>query len=235
MRKAVVFSTSLIMYSLAAGGEPKAIDAIDLCASGLMEHLEATEVECPQDIADLPALTKVVCGQIPKNKRVSKHEFQNAIDEFIENECHSYRFDEEKIWKWNQSRRYKVKTYWASGSKFMVWEKAKKGHIILLYVKVCFDPPATPNPFGPESIFSPPVIIPETKTQPTYPPVALQLGYRGYVYFNRIIRKDGSMGELCLVGADPPDWGFADAAIEAVADWKFHPAEIEGEPIDVSC
>lgn len=73
--------------------------------------------------------------------------------------------------------------------------------------------------------------VPFRKVDPKYPPELRSLHVEGEVVLYAIIRKDGSVDSIQLVHSIDPR---LDAnAMEALAQWKFRPAEKRGEPIDL--
>jgi TonB family protein len=73
--------------------------------------------------------------------------------------------------------------------------------------------------------------VPLRKVDPKYPPELRTAHVEGEVVLYAVIRKDGTVDSIQLVhGVD----SHLDAnAIEALAQWKFQPAEKHGEPIDL--
>lgn len=73
--------------------------------------------------------------------------------------------------------------------------------------------------------------VPIRKVDPKYPPELRGAHVEGEVILYAIIRKDGTVDSIQLVhGID----AHLDAnAMEALAQWKFQPAEKRGEPIDL--
>jgi TonB family protein len=90
----------------------------------------------------------------------------------------------------------------------------------------------TPNPASDanrsEEIAEPAVL---RKVDPKYPPTAVAEHIEGEVVLYAVIRRDGSVDSIQLVkGIDPE----LDAnAMRALAQWKFRPAERQGEPVDL--
>ncbi len=77
--------------------------------------------------------------------------------------------------------------------------------------------------------FSQPVLV--HTVPPTYPPAALHRKAQGAVRFEATIAKDGSVKNLQVVSGDP----LLDvAAKEAVLQWKYRPALLNGEPVEVT-
>ena len=73
--------------------------------------------------------------------------------------------------------------------------------------------------------------IPLRKVDPKYPPEFRTSHVDGDVVLFAIIRKDGSVDSIQLVHSVDPQ---LDAnAMEALAQWKFRPAEKHGEPVDL--
>jgi TonB family protein len=73
--------------------------------------------------------------------------------------------------------------------------------------------------------------VPFRKVDPKYPPELRTMHVDGEVVLYAIIRKDGSVDSIQLVHSVDPR---LDAnAMEALAQWKFRPAERRGEPVDL--
>ena len=73
--------------------------------------------------------------------------------------------------------------------------------------------------------------VPLRKVDPKYPPEFRTSHVDGVVILYAIIRKDGSVDSIQLVHSVDPN---LDAnAMEALAQWKFRPAEKHGEPVDL--
>ncbi len=73
--------------------------------------------------------------------------------------------------------------------------------------------------------------VPLRKVDPKYPPELRASHVDGEVVLYAIIRKDGSVDSIQLVHSVDP---LLDAnAMDALAQWKFQPAERRGEPIDL--
>jgi TonB family protein len=66
---------------------------------------------------------------------------------------------------------------------------------------------------------------------PRYPAMAQRAGVAGAVVIRGIVRRDGTIDEVEVIKDLP--YGLGDAAREAVRRWRFRPATLRGEPIDV--
>jgi len=73
--------------------------------------------------------------------------------------------------------------------------------------------------------------VPLRKVDPKYPPELRTSHVDGEVILYAIIRKDGSVDSIQLVHS--VDSNLDANAMEALAQWKFRPAERGGEPVDL--
>lgn len=78
-----------------------------------------------------------------------------------------------------------------------------------------------------------PSLITGTMVQPTYPSEARVDRVEGRAILQAIIRADGTVGGIEVLGGNEPDEGFAEAAEAAVLKWRYEPATLDGEPVDV--
>ena len=93
------------------------------------------------------------------------------------------------------------------------------------------DPP--PGPRRPGGDVTHPSLIPESKVAPTYPELARQARLSGRVIVQAVILEDGTVEEIEVLLCDHPGVGFEEAAIEAISRWRYEPARLYGEPVDV--
>jgi protein TonB len=68
------------------------------------------------------------------------------------------------------------------------------------------------------------------RVEPVYPRIAQLSGISGVVKLHAIIGKDGSIQSLSLISGSPI---LAAAALEAVAQWRYRPYLLNGEPVEV--
>jgi protein TonB len=71
--------------------------------------------------------------------------------------------------------------------------------------------------------------VPLHKVDPRYPPLLAQAKIQGEVVLYAIIRKDGSVDSIQLVHSLDPV--LDQNAMEALAHWKFRPAERAGNAV----
>jgi len=71
-----------------------------------------------------------------------------------------------------------------------------------------------------------PVATPE----PTYPPAAFRQGVGGWVEVEYTVNERGATTDVAVVAAEPRGV-FDDAAVAAVAGWKYRPRIVNGQPV----
>ena len=81
-----------------------------------------------------------------------------------------------------------------------------------------------------DGVIKPPTIA-EARTRPVYTQEALAAGIQGTVILGVVIRKSGRVGPIRIDQSLDP--GLDAQALEAVKYWRFQPAEVDGEPINV--
>ena len=102
------------------------------------------------------------------------------------------------------------------------------GSWILNFAELNEDDPLPYSRAGATDLAGP---VPFRKVDPKYPPELRTEHVEGEVVLYAIIRKDGSVDSIQLVHSVDPR---LDAnAMEALAQWKFRPAEKRGEPVDL--
>jgi TonB family protein len=69
------------------------------------------------------------------------------------------------------------------------------------------------------------------RVMPRYPGAARRANIQGAVVVRGIVRRDGSIDNLEVIKDLP--YGLGDEARRAVSQWRFRPATLRGEPIDV--
>ncbi|HNC22706.1 MAG TPA: TonB family protein [Opitutaceae bacterium] len=71
--------------------------------------------------------------------------------------------------------------------------------------------------------------MPIKRVSPVYPPNAARGGQPGVVTVESVIGVDGSVSKIAVVDSSGEE--FDDAAVAAIAKWKFKPGEIDGKPV----
>ncbi len=69
----------------------------------------------------------------------------------------------------------------------------------------------------------------EQRVAPQYPPLALSRRIAGQVTLSVLIRKDGSVTDVKVLSGNPL---FHISAVDAVKQWRYTPATLDGEPVE---
>jgi protein TonB len=67
------------------------------------------------------------------------------------------------------------------------------------------------------------------RVAPIYPPIAKQRRLSGTLVVDALVDKTGKVANMQLISGPPI---FKDAAFEAIKQWQFKPARLNGQPID---
>ena len=67
--------------------------------------------------------------------------------------------------------------------------------------------------------------------QPQYPAMAREHGVEGWVEVQFVVRKDGTLGDVSVVGAEPVGV-FEESALDAVRRWRYQPVMRDGQAIE---
>lgn len=78
-----------------------------------------------------------------------------------------------------------------------------------------------------------PVRIDSAYVQPKYPDLARIARIEANVVLQAVIESDGSVGEVHVLRCSRPGFGFEDASIEAVSQWRYEPATQNDVPVAV--
>jgi periplasmic protein TonB len=91
-------------------------------------------------------------------------------------------------------------------------------------------PPPDTKP-GPPALDIAVNLVPTTRVEPIYPPRALRSGIEGNVTAEFTIATDGSVKDVEIIRADPPNI-FDRAVIAAIKKWQFTPEIIDGVAVE---
>jgi TonB family protein len=78
-----------------------------------------------------------------------------------------------------------------------------------------------------------PVPIRSSRVEPRFPRFAQGKRAYGPVVLGAVVHKDGTVGEIEVRQGAGGDCGFEESAIEAVRKWRYKPATVDGQPVDV--
>ncbi len=71
------------------------------------------------------------------------------------------------------------------------------------------------------------------KPQPEFPELARKIRQSGRVVLRAVVDPGGNIKDIEVVFAPDPDLGFSEAAVRAVAQWRYKPGELRGRTVSV--
>lgn len=74
-------------------------------------------------------------------------------------------------------------------------------------------------------------VLPLVRIPPDYPPRALSRGIQGWVRVQFTITETGSVKDAIVVAAEPQNV-FNDAALAAIARWRYNPRVVNGQAVE---
>jgi len=78
-----------------------------------------------------------------------------------------------------------------------------------------------------------PRLIQGSKVAPAYPEQARKEHHEASVFLQALVLEDGTIDELVVKKCTAPGMGFEEAAMQAVRQWRYEPAVLEGRALDV--
>jgi TonB family protein len=84
---------------------------------------------------------------------------------------------------------------------------------------------------GVDGVTNPRLIAPYDA--PVYPDDARPARVEATVIMQAVIGEDGIVRSVAVLKCDQPGYGFEESAVAAVSGWRYEPATLEGEPVDV--
>ncbi len=70
--------------------------------------------------------------------------------------------------------------------------------------------------------------------QPVYPPELRDRGVEGTVVLRARISREGVPVNPHVLNGDEVDSGLAQAALDAVRQWRYEPSQLDGEPVETT-
>jgi len=99
-------------------------------------------------------------------------------------------------------------------------------------------PDAPPAPTGPIregtiGLEKPKYDLAQLQGNVIYPEMGKKARMQGYVILEVVLKKDGTVGDVRVIGGNLRALGFPEAAIRAVKKLNFTPGKLRGQPVDV--
>ncbi len=106
----------------------------------------------------------------------------------------------------------------------------RDGDTLVATVTRLFPAPINAKRVGEDANMKPPKVL--SRVEPVYPAEAKANRIFGIVILELLIKEDGTVGETRVL--KPLPYGLDQAAVDAVRQWRFEPATIDGKPVPVT-
>lgn len=234
MRAAVVVVLLLAPLSVHAASsvdvvplkEAHEVEELNVVGNGLMQSLGAEPTSCPSNVVEraFRFVSVLFCGATTDASSVD--DLTTAIDDYMLTKARVRATDA----PWTKKRKFMVREYSIGGFAVTVHAAIKHHVIVMAYQKQCF-PSTLPPPEEAGEIVTKPSL--DQKEVPQYPIEARKSKAQGDLVFQLLIRADGTIGDLCLIYNSQPGMGFEESAVNAIRKWRYKPARVKGEPVEV--
>jgi TonB family protein len=228
----VVFIIFFFVFAADASGAEYRDPAVELLGYRILDLLETQPVPCPEEPGDEADLAIVLCGRLPIGGKRGLQEVERLVDAVMIDE--GAAVPEPAGSGWTDERGVHSRSY-RLGVTPLTFSIDVETRLLVLRCPPQFNECAKlplDVPSGKEDEILPPVLLEQSRVAPTYPELARVAWVRGTVILQGIVRKDGTVGDLCVRFASRPNLGFEEAAKEAVLKWRYEPATLRGEPVD---
>jgi len=78
-----------------------------------------------------------------------------------------------------------------------------------------------------------PVPLPDSRVLPVFPEAAVDAGLSGKVILEAVVRRNGALDGIVVLKMPEGGEHLAGAAVEAISQWRYEPATINGRPVPV--
>lgn len=207
--------------------DPDAEAAVDL----IMRNLRAERTPCAQHYATPRRLAVSACGVPHSSFGEDATHVLRIVDGVLTSRFPEGSEDETWVRDGEVYRRF----HDAGTVTLRIEFDATPNEIAIYYpVKLASCPELEGVPsIGELSGAAPPTLIPESHVFARFPGRARSKKASGSVLLRAVIRTDGSIGPVCVLRADPPGLGFEESATEAVRQWRYRPATVDGDPVEI--
>jgi TonB family protein len=232
MFRSVAIISICLAVSMAFGAQDADHDpTADAVAKAIMQSLQAKKTRCLEDLGMWKDFLITFCGRAHKSLRSNDGEIRSTIDGLLA-DSDSCAAGEHP---WTKEDAIYERVCTVGSTRVTILLDRSSGKFVISYprpLNECPELDVAPIPADLENLTNP-VLIQESHILPEFPPSRLRGTSNAFVFLEAVIQKDGSVGQLCIKKAVPPEAGLEESAIEAVKQWKYEPATLEGEPINI--
>jgi TonB family protein len=199
--------------------------AVDALARAVLTEIGAVPAKCPFD-----PFSVQFCGKLPHKKTPTVLEAKNSIDAILADGG-----AELTAQAWTTEKRIESHQWRVGSVPVIVQFNTRSRHITVSYPMQSSgcNEEGVDLPYDSPDQVSMPTLIKESAKPPSYPELARMARIESTVILQALVRRDGTVDNLCILMSNRPNLGFEKAAVEAVRRWRYEPATFEGEPVQV--
>jgi TonB family protein len=259
MHRLIALIVILISPSVLAGPEKSPETLVDEFADAIFSEMTAIQIPCDEELADRSsgAGVGVICARAFLNFEGFLNEWNRSLEQ------RAGAFDLVPVFPWKKTADSHMGVYTLEDIPVAImfsdldgivvvtypgttmWEVGERS-VLALFEAVARSEKTTPaergevesTQDGPPYVagvgsVSNPRLIQSSKVPPSYPEQAREELLEASVIMQAIVREDGTIGDLEILECTRLGMGFEDAAIEAVRQWRYEPALLDDQPVDV--
>ncbi|MEW5807189.1 MAG: energy transducer TonB, partial [Acidobacteriota bacterium] len=195
----------------------------------MLNEVGAELSDCPADMADPGSERVAVCARLEMEYKKFKRTWDKRVKDRIRSSLNS-----RTITAWRDNKLGYERLYEIDGTLIKVFRSKDRHDLIFSYFKdieYC----ETGKSSYPHNLeikeaenIVPPKLIPESKVSPAYPWIARRNKKEGKVIMQAVIKKDGTVDDVCVLRVDTPGFNFEIAAAIAMRQWRYKPALQDG-------
>lgn len=190
----------------------------------ILESLDAEAVACPDGIEALGVVERATCATSTAEFQKFPKLLRKAVEE-------ADKPGTAGLAEMRKNSGAYAAVIRADAELYNLWFESD-GFLAIVPVPSCFPADVGPQAMDLEGVegFVKPKLH-EPRAKPVFPAEARRHRKSGMVTFDVVIREDGTIGRICEVYSHPHGYGFEEAAREAVEQWSYEPARLDGNPI----
>jgi TonB family protein len=245
MRFSLSFTTALIVMSIVApmalAGEDdpppspaESYAAREAAVDALIEFLAGEPVDCPDDVSRVGrasgarcAIVQIEYAKFPRKLRKALKKVVRGSDEMWD------KFPEILQIESDEGTLVHRALIGIHGRPYTVWYAGEGGGLAFAPAYPCVGDPDLWE--RTDALVDPRYTSPALKerVKPSWPSRAKAEMVSGRAIIQAVIEADGTVGETCVVYADPQERGFETAGVDAITQWVYEPARRDGQPQSV--
>jgi TonB family protein len=183
----------------------------------VFDELDAEVSSCPTDLRRFEAAADADCVTVPGTFKQVRKAFRREFDQNMS-----------MLNNWSREDGYRLRLVLGGEDVFMVVvQDAEATLVSIVPYRPCPTDPSVHS--ASEENFQHPKLV--ERVHPDAPAEAVQARQDGVALVRILIGEDGSVTDACPIEVVPPGYGFEQAAVRALRQWRFEPATVDGKAV----